>query len=306
MNAKLKGYILGAIAAASYGMNPLFTLPLYDDGMTPDAVLFFRYVFATIAVGVLLVVRRKRVFAVPPRKVPALIFLGVMMALSSVTLFMAYNYMAAGIASTLLFVYPVLTAVMMAVVFHERAGWTVGVSILLALLGIGLLYRGGDGATLSTMGTLLVVASALSYAIYLVGVNHTGLQNMPTLRLTFWVLVVGTVGFTLSLALGGTWQTPSKGWLWLCLLGLGLLPTAVSLLATTAAIPLIGSTATAILGALEPATAVVIGRLVFAEPLSPRLIAGTVLIIAAATLVIAGGTVAQRLNRIKKMFPRKS
>ena len=29
MNVKAKGYILGAVAAATYGMNPLFALPLY-------------------------------------------------------------------------------------------------------------------------------------------------------------------------------------------------------------------------------------------------------------------------------------
>lgn len=40
MNAKAKGYILGSIAAASYGMNPLFALPLYKAGMDPDSVLF--------------------------------------------------------------------------------------------------------------------------------------------------------------------------------------------------------------------------------------------------------------------------
>lgn len=39
MNTKVKGYILGAIAAATYGMNPLFTLPLYKEGM--NRILFF-------------------------------------------------------------------------------------------------------------------------------------------------------------------------------------------------------------------------------------------------------------------------
>ena len=43
MNVKAKGYILGAVAAATYGMNPLFALPLYKAGMNPDSVLFFRY-----------------------------------------------------------------------------------------------------------------------------------------------------------------------------------------------------------------------------------------------------------------------
>ena len=40
MNNKTKGFIYGAIAAASYGMNPLFTLPLYAAGMSVDTVLF--------------------------------------------------------------------------------------------------------------------------------------------------------------------------------------------------------------------------------------------------------------------------
>lgn len=40
MNQKTKGYILGTIAAATYGMNPLFALPLYKDGMNPESVLF--------------------------------------------------------------------------------------------------------------------------------------------------------------------------------------------------------------------------------------------------------------------------
>ena len=31
MNAKVKGYFLGAIAAATYGTNPLFALPLYKE-----------------------------------------------------------------------------------------------------------------------------------------------------------------------------------------------------------------------------------------------------------------------------------
>ena len=52
MNAKAKGYILGSIAAASYGMNPLFALPLYKAGMDPDSVLFFRYLFAIPLLGI--------------------------------------------------------------------------------------------------------------------------------------------------------------------------------------------------------------------------------------------------------------
>ena len=43
MNAKAKGYVLGAIAAATYGMNPLYDLPMYKAGKNPQSVLYYKY-----------------------------------------------------------------------------------------------------------------------------------------------------------------------------------------------------------------------------------------------------------------------
>lgn len=57
MNVKAKGYALGVIAAATYGMNPLFALPLYEAGMNPESVLFFRYLFAIPVLGAMIKLR---------------------------------------------------------------------------------------------------------------------------------------------------------------------------------------------------------------------------------------------------------
>ena len=43
MTGKFKGYALGVAAAASYGMNPLFALPLLGAGIDAYSVLFLRY-----------------------------------------------------------------------------------------------------------------------------------------------------------------------------------------------------------------------------------------------------------------------
>lgn len=90
MNAKTKGYLLGMIAAASYGMNPLFALPLYKAGMDPDSVLFFRYMFAIPILGIMLKARG-RGFGLRRREVLPLIVMGVLVAVSSLTLFLSYN-----------------------------------------------------------------------------------------------------------------------------------------------------------------------------------------------------------------------
>lgn len=303
MNTKAKGYILGSIAAASYGMNPLFALPLYKAGMDPDSVLFFRYLFAIPLLGIM-IKARGRTFKIQRKETFPLIIMGLLVALSSLTLFLSYNYMAAGIASTLLFIYPIMVALIMAMVFKEKLALQTIVCMLLALGGIGLLYKSEDGSTLSLIGTLLVFASSLSYAIYIVGINQTSLKNVATLKVTFYVLLFGLSLFVARLLYSGVLNTPDQWYLWGNLLALAVFPTAISFLCTTGAIQYIGSTPTAILGALEPVTAIFFGIAVFGESLTVRESIGLVMIIVAVTLVIAGGNITGQLVRFRKLFPR--
>ena len=303
MNAKAKGYILGSIAAASYGMNPLFALPLYKAGMDPDSVLFFRYLFAIPLLGIM-IKARGRSFKIQRKETFPLIIMGLLVALSSLTLFLSHNYMAAGIASTLLFVYPIMVALIMAMVFKEKLALQTIVCMLLALGGIGLLYKSEDGSTLSLIGTLLVFASSLSYAIYIVGINQTSLKNVATLKVTFYVLLFGLSLFVARLLYSGVLNTPDQWYLWANLLALAVFPTAISFLCTTGAIQYIGSTPTAILGALEPVTAIFFGIAVFGESLTVRESFGLVMIIVAVTFVIAGGNITSQLVRFRKLFPR--
>ena len=303
MNAKAKGYILGSIAAASYGMNPLFALPLYKAGMDPDSVLFFRYLFAIPLLGIM-IKARGRSFKIQRKETFPLIIMGLLVALSSLTLFLSYNYMAAGIASTLLFVYPIMVALIMAMVFKEKLALQTIVCMLLALGGIGLLYKSEDGSTLSLIGTLLVFASSLSYAIYIVGINQTSLKNVATLKVTFYVLLFGLSLFVARLLYSGVLNTPDQWYLWANLLALAVFPTAISFLCTPGAIQYIGSTPTAILGALEPVTAIFFGIAVFGESLTVRESFGLVMIIVAVTFVIAGGNITSQLVRFRKLFPR--
>ena len=303
MNVKAKGYLLGSIAAATYGMNPLFALPLYKAGMNSDSVLFFRYLFAIPLLGIMLKARG-RSFKLNRREILPLVVMGGLVSLSSLTLFLSYNYMGAGIASTILFVYPIMVAVIMAVAYKEKLPLQTIVCMVLALAGIGLLYKTADGSTLSLTGTLLVLVSALSYAIYIVGVNQPILKNIATLKVTFYVLLFGLSLFIVRLYTSSELTVPDEWYLWGNLIALAVFPTAISFLCTTSAIQYIGSTPTAILGALEPVTAIIFGVSVFGEVLTLRESVGLVMIIVAVTFVIAGGGITSYLIRFRKLFPK--
>lgn len=304
MIGKAKGYFLGAVAAATYGMNPLFALPLYNDGMNSDSVLFFRYLLAIPIMAVMLKMRGRSLKLNRGEAAP-LLFFGVMMAVSSLALFASYGYMGASIASTLLFIYPILVALIMALVFHERIRAATVVCMLMALGGIALLYRNQDGSTISLVGSAFVFVSSLTYAIYLVGINRVkALNDVPTLKITLYVLVFGLTVFVARLLFTGHIAMPAHWYMWGNVLGLAIFPTAISFVCTTAAIQSIGSTPTAILGALEPVTAICFGVMIFGEVMSTRQSIGLVMIIVAVTLVIAGGSLSAPLTRFRRMFPR--
>ena len=305
MNDKAKGYILGAIAAATYGMNPLFALPLYKVGMDPDSVLFFRYLFAIPVLGIMIKARGRN-FKIQKKEIIPLIIMGLLIAYSSLALFQSYHYIAAGIASTLLFVYPIMVALIMALFFKEKITLQTMLCIALALGGIGMLYKGEDGSTLNMTGILLVMGSALSYAIYIVGANRPLLKNIATLKLTFYVLVFGMILFLVRVNFGQSlYILEADNWyLWGNLMALAIFPTAISFLCTTLAVQYIGSTPTAILGALEPVTAVFFGVTLFGEPFTVRVFSGILMIICAVTFIIAGGSITTYMVRFRKMFPK--
>ena len=280
-----KGYMLGVIGSACYGLNPLFALPLYQKGLTPDSVLFYRYFFAILFLAILMKYHGQS-FTLKRNEILPLAIMGILFSISSLTLFMSYNYMDAGIASTILFLYTIMVAVISAVVFREKLSLMTTIAIALAFWGISLLNENGSGKPLNMIGLSLVVLSALSYAIYLIGVNRSVLKSMPTEKLTFYSILFGISIYSIRLNCLTDLQPLTSPFMWMNAIGLALLPTVISLITITASIHLIGSTPTSILGALEPVTALVCGVLVFGEVLTFKNIIGILMVLSAVTVIV--------------------
>ena len=283
----LKGFIFAALSAICYGTNPLGALHLYAQGYSPETVLFYRFFTAALLLLVVLLTQRAR-FRINLREFGVLVAFGFLFAVSSLTYYASFKFMDAGLASTLLFLYPLEVSVLMAVFFKEKIKFLTMISIAISMTGVALLYHGGNGATLSTVGLVLVFASSLSYAIYMVMAKGVNLQ-MGSVKMTFYA--IGFCMFFLllySVTLGSGLPpvfTRASSWGWGFMLG--AVPTVLSLIFMVKAVKSIGSTPTAIFGALEPVTAVSIGVLVFGEILTGRLIVGIALILGSVILIAA-------------------
>lgn len=295
LSEKLKGYLCGIVSGATYGMIPLFSLPVLHEGLDFDSLLFYRYLMAAAVMALIQVVRR-RSLAISLRDVPLVVLLGVLFAFSSVFMFMAFDYMPTGLVSTMYFVYPVITALIMSLFFREQMTWVRLLSLVLALAGIAMLYVSDGDERISLFGVALTFAAALVYALYIIITNKSRIRKVPSSTLAFWSLAVGTVVFFVRADCGMALQAVPSIKAWGFILMLAIVPTVVSCTALVLSIRFVGSTVTSILGASEPVTAVLCGTLVFAEPMSWRIFFGIVTIIVAVLVLVAGDEIVAKMR----------
>ena len=282
------GYPAGIITGITYGLNPLFAKPLMNDGASTEVILFFRYGIAVILLGAYLLLKREN-FKINLRQAGVLLALGLLYTASSAFLFEAYKYIASGLATTLVFLFPVMVAIIM-VFLKVVPSWPVWLSIAATFAGVMIMTGGtGEEATNPT-GVWFSIASAFVYALFIVIINRSKeITTISNSVLTFYALSVGTVIFFTRCSLSGTELMTGLdgGMAWINLIGLAILPTIVSTATLAIASRNIGATKASVLGVFEPITAILVGTLVFGEALTLNIITGILISIIAVTFMIA-------------------
>lgn len=283
---RILGYITGVLAGVSYGTNPLFGKALMDSGVPIMVMLFFRYVFAALFLAVWMLFKKES-FLARRKHLGLLILLGLFFAGSSITLFYSYDYIPSGLATTLVYLYPVIVALMM-VFLRIYPGWQTWIAIAATFAGIVLLSTPSGSIRIRPMGVLLAIGSALCYSFYLVIINRSKrIRNVSEHTITFYSLVTGAVLFAVFRTFQGGGMLTGIDTLsdWGNLIGLAIIPTMVSMLTIAISSRYIGPTKTAVLGVFEPLTAILIGTLLFGEALTTKMAAGIAICVAAVVFM---------------------
>ena len=282
------GYPAGIITGITYGLNPLFGVPLMKNGAAIESILFFRYAIAVLFLGLFLLLS-KQSFKISRKEAGVLLVLGLLYTSSSIFLFEAYNYIASGLATTIIFLYPVLVAIIM-VFLKVVPSWPVWLSIILTFAGVVIMTQSDSTHTINPIGVILSLGSALVYALFIVIINRSKtIRKISNSLLTFYALTVGAIIFLGKIIISDIDITAgiNHNMAWLNLVGLALLPTVVSTATLAIATRNIGATKASVLGVFEPVTAILIGTIVFGEALTTNIIVGILLSIAAITFMIA-------------------
>ncbi len=281
------GYPAGIITGIAYGLNPLFAMPLMNEGASTESILLFRYSIAVILLGAFLLLKRET-FKINMRQAFVLLSLGLLFTASSILLFESYKYIASGLATTLSFLFPVFVAIIM-VFLKVVPSIPVWLAIAATFAGVVIMSAGDGTQTVSALGVFLASASAFAYALFIVVINRSkSISTISDSLLTFYALLVGAVVFSvMSLTSDSELLTGLDSTMaWVNLAGLAVIPTIVSMATLAVSTRNIGATKTSVLGVFEPITAILVGTLVFGEALTSNIIIGISIAVIAVMFMI--------------------
>jgi drug/metabolite transporter (DMT)-like permease len=198
-------------------------------------------------------------------------------------------YIPSGLAAILNATTPLFTVAVMAVAGEEKLILRRVLGVIVGLVGVAIL-RGSelDLASGQGLGVLLCLAAALSYGISALIARRALSEQPPLATATFQLMASSLMMLVVASIFERPWQLPMPGAAtWFAVLGLAALSTALAYIVFFRILQRSGATNVMLVTLLVPVTAILLGSLVLGERISPREIAGAV-VIGSALLLIDG------------------
>lgn len=267
--------VLGS--AIIFGVTPALIRFTYDMGSNGTNATFMKSLLAIpILIGILL---KLRIPIMPEKSNWKIVFLwmGLCMAITSVLLTISYAYIPVGISTVLHFIYPTMVAVLGVIIFKQRPNKGKIISLVLCLIGIAMFFE--KGGSVNILGIIMALCSGVTYALYIIGLDHPSVQKMHYLRLTLYmnisiVIVSGIFGAARGEIVFGM---PMLSWVYMLICAVFTMVLALCMFAVGA--KYIGGLTSAVLSTLEPITSVIIGWLFLGESLTWLKLIGCVFIV---------------------------
>lgn len=289
----IKGILFALISSGTFGLVPLFSLPLMVPALRPEGVLaigvptilFYRFLFSSITMGAVCATK-KISMKISVQELGIILVLALLYGATAKFLVDSYEYIASGLATTVHFLYPIFVSLIMIIFFKEQKSALLFIAALLSLLGVGFMCWHGEPSKGLAIGLTLSAITVFTYGLYIVGLNKSRASQIPVETLTFYVLFLGCVIFCAYVLLTTGIEPINLTSDWINLILLGFFATFISDLTLVLAVKYAGSTITSILGSMEPVVAVLIGAVFFAEHFDGYSALGLFLVLASVTLVI--------------------
>lgn len=272
-----KGKLFLALSGLFYGILPLFASIAYRGGINGITLSFLRS-FISVPLLFVMIKADKKSLKLTHKQLRSVINLGTIGgALPILLLYLSYNYISTGLATTLHFIYPLVIVITSAVIYHERMSRITLCSVVLVTIGI---FMFSDlSVKVSKVGIILALLSGIFYSFYVIYIDRSSLDRMDYIVLTFYVMVIMSASiFIFGLVVGGiSFEFSALSWSF---------ATLISLITTLGAMPLLqvgiryeGASTAGIISTIEPITTIILGAAFLGEIIGTGQIIGGALIL---------------------------
>jgi drug/metabolite transporter (DMT)-like permease len=287
------GPALAFAGAFGFSAKAIFAKLAYA-ASTVDAitVLTFRMIFSLPFFALMIWVAQRDAMRtrLSRRDWAAIVWLGFIgYYLASLLDFLGLEYISASLERLILFLNPTIVVLLSALVLGKPITRRIAAALALSYAGIVLVFAhdfhlARETATL-LIGGGLVFASAITYAIYLVG-NGEIIQRVGAARFTAYGMSVSTVfvflQFLLTRPLSALHQPATVYW---TIAGMAVFSTVLPIWLTNEAIRRIGSNRVALIGTIGPVLTIGLGAIFLGEAITLFQIGGAALVMAGVVLV---------------------
>ncbi|MBQ2739865.1 MAG: DMT family transporter [Oscillibacter sp.] len=283
MNRMVKGYLYIILSAVIFGFTPLVAKIAYANGMNSISLVFFRNL---LAVPLLFMITRyrKESPSVSAKDLKQICILSLFCScLTPLLLFSSYNYIAGGTATTFHFIYPAMTIIGGIVLFRKKANLGQILCVALCTFGITLFYTPGE--ELNLFGSALALLSGVTYAMYILLLDHLSISPMSRFKLSMYVCGLCTPVLLAAALLTDSFVIPGNLICWTICLMMAILVGCCAGVLFQMGTQLIGGERASILSTFEPITSIVVGLIFYNESLTLRSIFGTVCVLIATMLI---------------------
>ena len=285
------GIAFALVGVLAFSLRPiLIKLAYAAHPVSPNTLLFLRM---SLSLPFFLVIAwwlRNQQPALTPRDWAAVAGLGFLGYYAASFLdFLGLQYVGAGVGRLILFLYPTMVLTLSFFFLRKTPARREVASLVMSYAGIALVVSDQVGTTgegkLFLFGVLLVFASALCYAVYLVAGSQV-VKRIGSMRFTAYSMAVATLPALaqfFALEPLGALSLPANVWTYAIILA--TVSTVLPLFLQAEALRRIGATEFALVGAVSPVSVAVMSALGLGEPFGVPQVAGAALVIGGVLLV---------------------
>lgn len=280
---KTKGFICVIISAFIFGFTPILCKMTYSGGSNSIMLVFLRNSMS-LPIMYAILKYNKVSLKISMQEFSKLLILSVFSTiLTALLLYISYNYISVGMATTVHYVYPILVALVLAIFFKEKINKIQIFSLIISFIGV-LMFFDGD-SSLNFAGLFIAFASGIAYGMALIYMDKSGLKDYHPLLVTFYTCLLASVVLCLVAIISGNFTIALTPTAWMYSFIVSIFTSVIAISFMQIGVKNIGPTTTSILCMFEPITSVLMGIIILKEPVTFKSILACALILIAVLIL---------------------